>query len=139
MKKFDYFLELSPEKARELGHALVEHLLEYQARLAALPVVKVESTAALRGAIWEELPTRGIDPLAVLERMLHDQSAHDGRGHRQNGGSAGQTCPKRIGLWVSFRVARSRAVGAIPYLSGSTSHLHKIAKLFPDSSLKYNS
>src|SRR6266481_6063714 len=32
MNNFDTLLELSPEKARELGHALVEHLLEYQAR-----------------------------------------------------------------------------------------------------------
>ena len=62
-------LELSQEKARELGHALVEKLVEYQARVASLPVVKVESTAALRAAIWEELPARGNDPLAVLERI----------------------------------------------------------------------
>jgi aromatic-L-amino-acid/L-tryptophan decarboxylase len=69
MKNSDALLELSLEKARELGHALVEHLLEYQARLATLPVLKVESTAALRAAIWEELPARGSDPLAVLERI----------------------------------------------------------------------
>jgi hypothetical protein len=41
-----YQLELSPEKARELGHALVDHLLDYQARLATVPVVKVKSAAA---------------------------------------------------------------------------------------------
>ena len=69
MKNLDASLELPREKARELGHALVEHLLEYQARVAALPVVKVESAAALRAAIWEELPARGSDPLAVLERI----------------------------------------------------------------------
>jgi aromatic-L-amino-acid decarboxylase len=69
MKNMDALLELSPEKARELGYALVEHLLDYQARLASLPVVKVESTAALQAAIWEELPARGSDPLAVVERI----------------------------------------------------------------------
>jgi len=69
MKKIDASLELSQEKARELGHALVEHLLEYQARLATLPVVKMESASALRAAIWEELPARGSDPLAVLKRI----------------------------------------------------------------------
>lgn len=53
MKNLDASLELSPEKARELGYALVEHLLEYQVKLATLPVVKVESTAALHAAIWE--------------------------------------------------------------------------------------
>jgi hypothetical protein len=41
MKNFDFLLELSQEKSRELGYALVEHLLEYRARLASLPVVKV--------------------------------------------------------------------------------------------------
>jgi hypothetical protein len=69
MKNCDNWLELSQEKARELGYALVEHLLDYQAKLATLPVVKVESTAALRTAIWEELPAQGSDPLAVLERI----------------------------------------------------------------------
>jgi aromatic-L-amino-acid decarboxylase len=62
-------LELSQEKARELGQALVEQLVDYQARVATLPVVKVESAAALRAAIWEDLPARGSDPLAVLERI----------------------------------------------------------------------
>lgn len=65
----DYLLELSPEKARELGHALVDHLLHYQARLAKLPVVKVESVAALRSTLWEPLPSSGKDPLAVLDRI----------------------------------------------------------------------
>jgi aromatic-L-amino-acid decarboxylase len=69
MKNLDVSLELSQEKARELGHALVEHLVEYQARVATLPVVKVESTAELHRAIWEQLPARGSDPLAVLERI----------------------------------------------------------------------
>jgi glutamate/tyrosine decarboxylase-like PLP-dependent enzyme len=69
MKKTDASLELSREKARELGHALVELLVEYQAQVATLPVVKVESAAELRSAIWEELPARGSDPLAVLERI----------------------------------------------------------------------
>jgi glutamate/tyrosine decarboxylase-like PLP-dependent enzyme len=69
MKNVDALLELSQEKARELGHAIVEHLVEYQARVASLPVVKVESAAALRAAIWENLPERGNDPLAVLERI----------------------------------------------------------------------
>jgi hypothetical protein len=40
MKNLDALLELSPEKARELGHALVEHLVDYQARVASLPAVK---------------------------------------------------------------------------------------------------
>jgi glutamate/tyrosine decarboxylase-like PLP-dependent enzyme len=69
MKNSDSWLELSQERARELGYALVEHLLEYQVKLPTLPVVKVESTAALRAAIWEELPAQGSDPLAVLERI----------------------------------------------------------------------
>jgi aromatic-L-amino-acid/L-tryptophan decarboxylase len=69
VKNIDALLELSPEKARELGRVLVERLVEYQARVASLPVVKVESAAALRAAIWEELPARGSDPLAVLERI----------------------------------------------------------------------
>jgi len=69
MTNFDYRLELSQEKARELGHSLVEHLVEYQARVASLPVVKVESAAVLRAAIWEELPACGSDPLAVVERI----------------------------------------------------------------------
>jgi aromatic-L-amino-acid/L-tryptophan decarboxylase len=69
MTNLDYRLELSQEKARELGHSLVEHLVEYQARVATLPVVKVESTPALRAAIWEELPACGSDPLAVVERI----------------------------------------------------------------------
>jgi len=69
MKNIDALLELSPEKAQELGHALVERLVEYQAQVASLPVVKVESAAALRAALWEELPARGSDPLAVLERI----------------------------------------------------------------------
>src|ERR1700751_3671509 len=69
MKNIDALLELSQEKARELGHALVEHLVEYRARMGSLPVVKVESTAALRAAIWEDLPARGNDPLAVLQRI----------------------------------------------------------------------
>lgn len=69
MKNLDGLLELSQENARELGHALVERLIEYQSRVASLPVVKVESAAALRAAIWEELPARSSDPLAVLERI----------------------------------------------------------------------
>jgi hypothetical protein len=40
MKNLDASLELSQEKARELGHALVEHLVDYQARVATLPAVK---------------------------------------------------------------------------------------------------
>src|SRR6201987_49459 len=66
MKNIDALLELSQEKARELGHALVEHLLAYQERLVSLPVVKVGSTAELRRAIWEDLPARGSEPLAGL-------------------------------------------------------------------------
>ena len=69
MKNDGASLELSQEKARELGHALVESLVAYQARVASLPVVKVESAAALRAAIWEDLPAQGSDPLAVLERI----------------------------------------------------------------------
>ena len=69
MKRIDASLQLSPAKARDLGHALVDHLVEYQARVASLPVVKVESAAALRAALWEDLPARGNDPLAVLERI----------------------------------------------------------------------
>ena len=69
MKNVDALLELSQEKARELGHALVEQLVEYQARVASLPVVKVESAAALRAAIWEDLPAKGSDPLEVLQRI----------------------------------------------------------------------
>jgi aromatic-L-amino-acid/L-tryptophan decarboxylase len=69
MKNMGPLLELSQEKARQLGHALVEQLVDYQARVASLPVVKVESAAALRAAIWEQLPSRGSDPLAVLERI----------------------------------------------------------------------
>ena len=38
MKNIDALLELSQEKARELGHALVEHLVEYRARMGSLPV-----------------------------------------------------------------------------------------------------
>ena len=69
MKNIDALLELSQEKARELGHALVEQLVEHQARVASLPVLKVESPAALRAAIWEDLPALGSDPLAVLKRI----------------------------------------------------------------------
>jgi glutamate/tyrosine decarboxylase-like PLP-dependent enzyme len=69
MRNSNAALELSQEKARELGHALVEHLIEYQARVASLPVVKVAGAAALHAAIWEELPARGSDPLVVLERI----------------------------------------------------------------------
>ena len=69
MKNTEASLKLSHEKARELGHALVEQLVEYEGRVASLPVVKVGSAAALRAAIWEELPLHGNDPLAVLERI----------------------------------------------------------------------
>jgi len=68
MKNFNASLELSQEKARELGHALEEHLVDYQARLASLPVVKVESAAALRAAIWDDLPARGTIAACMQEQ-----------------------------------------------------------------------
>lgn len=69
MNNFNESLELSREEALKLGYALVEHLADYQARVATLPVVKVESAAALRAAIWEDLPAKGSGSLAVLERI----------------------------------------------------------------------
>jgi aromatic-L-amino-acid/L-tryptophan decarboxylase len=65
----DYFLQLSPEDARALGHSILDRLLDYQARLNDLPVVRVDSPQALRAALWEPLPTQPHDALAVLDRV----------------------------------------------------------------------
>src|SRR5580704_9171349 len=69
MKSPDYLLELTPDESRALGYAIVDRLLAYQARLQDLPVLRVDSNADLRAALWDPLPARPIDPLAVLDRV----------------------------------------------------------------------
>ncbi|HEX8872354.1 MAG TPA: aminotransferase class I/II-fold pyridoxal phosphate-dependent enzyme [Candidatus Acidoferrum sp.] len=72
MKKPDYLLELETEEARRLGHAIVDHLVEYQARVEHLPVVRVRTQEELRASLWEALPARPTDAQQVLKRAEKD-------------------------------------------------------------------
>ncbi len=72
MKLPDYLLELRPEEARSLGYAIVDRLLDYQARLSDLPVVRNKTPQELQSALWEALPTLPKDPIAVLDRVERD-------------------------------------------------------------------
>lgn len=69
MNRPDYLLELTPERARALGYAIVDRLLAYQSRLSDLPVVRNKTPQELQSALWELLPTMPKDPIVVLDRV----------------------------------------------------------------------
>jgi aromatic-L-amino-acid decarboxylase len=72
-------LELSPEIARQLGHDLVDVIVEYRERLRDLPALKRASHASLAPWLREPLPAAGRDPEEVVRRVLDDVLPYMGR------------------------------------------------------------
>lgn len=72
MKPPNYLLELTPTEARAVGYSLVDRLLAYQKNLSDLPVIRNKTPEQLRAALWEELPSKPQDPIAILDRVEHE-------------------------------------------------------------------
>ena len=72
-------LELSPEIARQLGHDLVDAIVEYRERLRDLPALKRASHASLAPWLREPLPAARRDPGEVIRRVLDDVLPYMGR------------------------------------------------------------
>src|ERR1700730_1004737 len=75
----DGALELSAEKARQLGHDLIDVIVEYRQRLRDLPALQRASHASLAPWLREPLPAEGRDPADVVRRVLDDVLPYMGR------------------------------------------------------------
>jgi aromatic-L-amino-acid decarboxylase len=75
----DGALELSAEKARQLGHDLIDVIVEYRQRLRDLPALQRASHASLAPWLREPLPKEGRDPEDVVRRVLDDVLPYMGR------------------------------------------------------------
>jgi glutamate/tyrosine decarboxylase-like PLP-dependent enzyme len=72
-------LELSPDTARQLGHDLIDVIVEYRQRLRDLPALQRASHASLAPWLRESLPAAGRDPADVVRRVLDDVLPYMGR------------------------------------------------------------
>jgi glutamate/tyrosine decarboxylase-like PLP-dependent enzyme len=72
-------LELSPDTARQLGHDLIDVIVEYRQRLRDLPALQRASHASLAPWLREPLPAAGRDPADVVRRVLDDVLRYMGR------------------------------------------------------------
>src|SRR6185437_10025350 len=68
---------LAPDDFRALGHDLVDHIADFQARLPSLPVTPGESPEAVRALLpTGGLPVRGAEPGALLATTAEMLFAH---------------------------------------------------------------
>src|SRR5580704_9125150 len=72
-------LELAPETARQLGHDLIDAIVEYRQRLRDLPALQRASHASLAPWLREPLPIAGHDPADVVRRVIDDVLPYMGR------------------------------------------------------------
>jgi len=72
-------LELSPDITRQLGHDLIDVIVEYRTRLRDLPALQRASHASLAPWLREPLPAAGRDPGEVVRRVLDDVLPYMGR------------------------------------------------------------
>jgi aromatic-L-amino-acid decarboxylase len=72
-------LELGPETARQIGHDIIDVIVEYRQRLRDLPALQRASHASLAPWLREPLPAEGRDPADVVRRVLDDVLPYMGR------------------------------------------------------------
>jgi aromatic-L-amino-acid decarboxylase len=74
--------DMSPQKFREVGHALVDSIADFLAGLPSAPTASPLLPDAMRARIGKrELPERGTDIAPVIKkfsRLFFDQSTHNG-------------------------------------------------------------
>lgn len=73
------FLQLEPERMREIGHRTIDALVDEIARSAAQPVVREASVDELRRRLREPPPDLGLAYEDVLDRVLTDVTPYRGR------------------------------------------------------------
>ncbi len=69
-------LEFSPERMREIGYRVVDHVVEHLATLASQPVGAKGDPAHLLAAFAEPVPEQGCEFEAVLEQLERDVLAN---------------------------------------------------------------
>jgi len=74
-------LEIDPDRMRELGHLVVDRLVDHWTTLRDQPAGRRTGREVLERLLWEPPPEEGRDPEHVIRRVESDVLAHMGRVH----------------------------------------------------------